>query len=148
MAKLTQYIRQLNYSADLWREYWHMLGSCRGCDKRNRGSTDKLQLVQILLDCRARGDDLEWQSRVGGQHNSGGLNHHDDGNGTDCGGDNDDAVGIMGSGSQDVGMANFTATGICEVLTRWHLRRARQRRRRARSPKPWRQSPNPRQTPV
>ena len=62
-----------------------------------------------MLDCQARGDDLEWQSRVGGQSNSGGLNHHDDGNGTDCGGDNDEPVGVMGSGTQDIGMAKFQA---------------------------------------
>ena len=68
--------------------------SCRECDKCNRGSTDKLQLAQILLDCQAHSDDLEWQSRVGGQNNSGGLNHHADGNCTDCGGESYDAVGI------------------------------------------------------
>ena len=107
-AKLTQYLRQLSYSVDLWREYWHMMGSCRECDKCNRGSTDKLQLVRIMLNCQARGDDLEVQSRVGGQSNSGGLNHHDDGIGTDCGGDSDDAAGVMGCCSQVIGMANFT----------------------------------------
>ncbi len=99
LGKLAQYLRQLHYSVDLWREYWHM-GSRRECDKCKRVSADKLQLVQILLDCQARGDDLEWQSRVGGQNNSGGLNHHDDGNDTDCGGDNDDAVRIMSQGSR------------------------------------------------
>ena len=51
---LTQYLRKLNYSVDLWhsmREYWH-IGSCRECDLCARGSPDKLRLVQTLLERR------------------------------------------------------------------------------------------------
>ena len=39
---LTQHLRQLNYSVDLWhsmREYWH-IGSCRECDQCNTDSID------------------------------------------------------------------------------------------------------------
>ena len=51
-GKLTQYLRQLIYSVDLWRpmrEYWHTR-SCREFDQRSRGSIDKLKLVRTLLD--------------------------------------------------------------------------------------------------
>ena len=56
---LTQYLRTLNYSVDLWRsmrEYWH-IGSCRECDLCARGSPDKLRLVQTLLERR----DAPWR---------------------------------------------------------------------------------------
>ena len=58
---LTQYLRQRNYSADLWhpmREYWH-IGSCRECVQCNKDSIEKFKLVQTLLDGieLARGDD-------------------------------------------------------------------------------------------
>ena len=51
---LTQYLRKLNCSVDLWhsmREYWH-IGSCRECDLCARDSPDKLRLVQTLLERR------------------------------------------------------------------------------------------------
>jgi hypothetical protein len=59
---LTQYLRHLNDSVDLWhsmREYWH-IGSCRECDQCNKDSIDKLKLVQTLFGRKelARGDDL------------------------------------------------------------------------------------------
>ena len=49
---LTQYLRKLNYSADLWhamREYWH-IGSCRECALCALDSPEKQRLVQKLLE--------------------------------------------------------------------------------------------------
>ena len=51
---LTQYLRKLNYTVDLWhsmRESWR-IGACRECDLCAWESPDKLRLVQTLLERR------------------------------------------------------------------------------------------------